>query len=145
MYLGTKRPVPTKRQLLRRVPAFAACTDRELAQIDRLVDDWAVSPGTILMREGSRGHEAFMIIDGRATVSIGDDVLTELGPGEFLGELSMVDHEPRTATVTALTEMRLLVVGPTEFDDFVAIPSVSRELTRELAQRLRRADSARST
>ena len=141
MYLGPKRPVRTKRQLLRRIPAFAACSDRELGEIDRLVDDWTVDAGTVLMREGSRGHEAFMIIDGRASVAIDGEVLTELGPGEFLGELSMVDHEPRTATVTAVTEMRLLVVGPAEFDDFVALPAVSRELTRELAQRLRRADA----
>ncbi len=141
MYLGPKRPIRTKRQLLRRIPAFAGCSDRELAEIDRLVDDWVVPAGTVLMREGSRGHEAFMIIDGRASVAILGEPMVELGPGEFLGELSMVDHEPRSATVTSLTEMRLLVVGPAEFDSFVALPAVSRELTRELAQRLRRADA----
>ena len=130
-----------KLDLLRTVPAFAGCTDRELAEAARHVDESTVPEGAVLTREGAVGHEAFLIVEGRASVTINGEVVAELSPGEFLGEMAMVDRGPRSATVVATTPMRLLVVGPQAFDEFAAQRPVARELTKGLADRLRRADA----
>lgn len=135
------RAAQSKLDVLRRVPAFAGCTDRELHEIARHVDDWTVEAGTVLTSEGSHGQEAFLIVDGRATVSVGGVVIDELGPGSFAGEMALMDHGPRSATVVAATAMHLLVIGPAAFDDFASHGVVARKLAKELASRVRRADA----
>jgi CRP-like cAMP-binding protein len=127
--------------LLRRVPAFAGSTDRQLAAAARLVDESAVPAGAVLTKEGTIGREAFIVVEGEAEVTIQGDVVTRIGPGEFLGEMALVDHGPRSATVVAQTPMVLLVVSPGAFDAFVAQQPVARALAKELAERLRRSDA----
>ena len=137
----SNRSSRAKLDLLRRVPAFAGCNDKELAEAARHVDEWAVAAGTALTREGAVGHEAFVIIDGTADVLINGEAVAELGPGQFVGEMAMLDRRPRSATVVARTDMRLLLIGPAAFDEFASLRAVSRELTKELADRLRQADA----
>lgn len=138
---SSNRSSRAKLALLRQVPALAGCTDKELAEAARHVDDWAVSAGTTLTSEGAVGHEAFVIVEGTAAVVIHGETVAELGPGEFVGEMAMLDRRPRSATVVAQTDMTLLLIGPAAFDDFASLRPVSRELTKELADRLRRADA----
>jgi CRP/FNR family cyclic AMP-dependent transcriptional regulator len=107
-----KRASKAKLDLLRKLPALAGCSDKELAEVARQVDDWSVTAGTTLTKEGEIGREAFLIVDGRADVVIRGEKVAELGPGEFIGEMSMVDHQPRTATVVAQTPMMLLPSAP---------------------------------
>ena len=113
-----------------------------LEQIARHVDDWTLEAGASLTRQGSAGHEAFVIIEGQATVRVGGAPVAVLGPGEIVGEMSMLDHQPRSASVQADTPMRVLVIGPESFDEFASLRPVARQLTKELAERLRRADNA---
>ena len=138
---SSNRSSRSKLDLLRRVPAFAGCNDKELAEAARHVDDWSVTAGTTLTREGTVGHEAFVIIEGTADVMINGESVAELGPGQFVGEMAMLDRRPRSATVVAKTDMRLFLIGPAAFDEFASLRTVARELTKELAERLRRADA----
>ena len=98
--------------LLRTVPSLAGQPDKELAQMAPFVDEASVEAGFVLMREGTTGREAFLVVEGRADVSIAGRSVAQVGPGELLGEMALLDHSPRSATVTALTPMKLLVMDP---------------------------------
>ena len=126
---------------LAEVPLFAACTRRDLQKIARASDEIQVKAGRNLVDEGRPGHEFFLILDGRATVRRGNKKVAELGPGQYFGELSLLDRGPRTASVTADTDMELLVLGQREFlgvlDD---VPGLAYKILRIMAGRLREAD-----
>jgi len=139
--IPSNRSSRSKLDMLRKVPAFAGCSDKELSEAARHVDEWEVAAGTALTREGTVGHEAFVIIEGEAAVMINGESVADLGPGQFVGEMAMLDRRPRSATVVAQTDMRLLLIGPSAFDEFASLRAVARELTKELADRLRRADA----
>lgn len=126
---------------LRAIPLFEALSDKELAEIDRLVDEIEVPAGETLIREGSSGaHESFVVVSGEADVLIGGKVVAALGPGAFFGEMALIDHRPRSATIIAKTDMRLLIVGPEAFGEFLAQPAVAKAALRGLVSRLRTAD-----
>jgi CRP-like cAMP-binding protein len=95
---------------LKDVPFFASLSKRELNAVAQNVDELDVSQGKVLAREGEFGHEFFVVVDGTAEVVRGDAHLAELGPGDFFGEMALLGEERRTATVTATTAMRVLVM-----------------------------------
>jgi len=95
---------------LKEVPFFSTLSKRELTVVAQQIDEIDVAPGRVLAREGDLGHEFFVIVDGTADVTRGDARLAELGPGDFFGEMALVDEERRTATVTATSPMRVLVM-----------------------------------
>jgi len=128
--------------LLRRVPGLAGYADRQLAQLAPLVDEATAEPGSILVQEGKPGRQTFLIVEGQADVTLRGQYLERLGPGDFVGEMALLDHSPRSATVTAATPMRLLVMDPSGFASLVSQPSVSRRIATDLAGRLRRAEGA---
>jgi len=128
--------------LLRRVPGLAGYADRQLAQLAPLVDEASAEPGAILVQEGKPGRQTFLIIEGQADVTLRGQYLERLGPGDFVGEMALLDHSPRSATVTAATPMRLLVMDPSSFASLISQPSVSRRIATDLAGRLRRAEGA---
>ena len=100
---------------LRDVPFFKGLSKRELATIAQQIDEVDVEAGAVIAREGDFGHEFFVIIDGTAEVLRGDAPIAELGPGEFFGEMALLDEERRTATVKAISPMRLLVMTRSSF------------------------------
>lgn len=128
--------------LLRGVPALAGQADKELAQLAPLVDAVEFEAGQILMREGAAGGEAFLIVEGRAAVAIGGREVSSVGPGDLVGEMALLDHSPRSATVTATTRMRLLVMTPGAFASILRQPTAGWRMAAELAARLRRAEGA---
>lgn len=132
----------TRKDALRSIPLFAACSDRELAEVDRLVDEVQATEGDILIREGRFGQESFVILEGEAGVTKRGEFLARLGVGDFFGELSALDHKARTATVTALTPMRLLVVHARNLLAVLEQGSAAATMLRTMAQRLREADLA---
>jgi CRP/FNR family transcriptional regulator, cyclic AMP receptor protein len=131
----------SKRDALRLLPALRGLDDRELAKLARLVDEVTVEAGKTLITEGDVGREAFVIAEGTARVTIGGEIVCELGPGEIVGEMAMFEHRPRTASVVAATPMRLLAVGPADFYAFAGLPPVARAVTSTLVSRLRAADT----
>ena len=100
---------------LRDVPFFNQLSKRELAMVAQQTDEVDIEAGSVLAREGDFGHEFFVIIDGTAEVLRGDEVIAELGPGEFFGEMALLDEERRMATVKAISAMRVLVMTRTSF------------------------------
>jgi len=129
-------------QVLLKVPMFQACTKRELAMVSRLAEDCRFKPGEILVKEGDRGQEFFVVVEGKAEVSRGGKKVAVLGPGDFFGELALLDPAPRDATVTALTPMEAVVLGRREFTGLLAeVPPITTRLLVGMARRLREADT----
>jgi CRP-like cAMP-binding protein len=130
-----------KLELLRDVPLFSDLNSRDLAELGGLVDEVDVSAGKVLCQEGSRGDEFFVIVDGNVRVERQGRELAVLGPGQFLGEVALVDEGPRTATATATTDGHLLVIGHREFHSLMdRFPSIETCVLRSLARRVRELD-----
>jgi CRP-like cAMP-binding protein len=126
---------------LAQVPLFSACSRKDLQQVAKRAEDVTVEPGKVLVSEGSAGHEFFVIVDGTAKVTRHGQTVATVGPGQFFGDLALLDHAPRNATVTAETPMELVVLGQREFSGLIDdVPGFAAKLLAGLAQRLRAAD-----
>lgn len=126
---------------LRRVPGMEEAPDKALAPLVPLIDIVEVEAGRTLARQGTRGREACIVLEGRGEILIDDELIATVGPGDFVGEMAMLDHGPRTATVRAETPMRMLVIGPQAFAAFAEHPGAGRAMAIQLSQRLRRAEA----
>lgn len=132
-----------KAQLIGGVSLFAGLNQREAVRVASLVDELHVDAGNVLCAEGRPGGEFFVVAAGRAEATLRGDHLAYLGPGAFFGEMSLLDHGPRSATVTAVTPMHLLVLDARSFLGLISEhPGVARKVMRALAERLRESESA---
>ena len=110
--MSKRRGVPQSRlELLRHVPLFEGLSDKVLTRIDSMTVETTLSPGHELTRQGEPSDQAFVIVEGSAEVRINDAVVGEALPGELVGELGVLDNAVRSATVTATTPMRVLVMN----------------------------------
>jgi CRP/FNR family transcriptional regulator, cyclic AMP receptor protein len=138
---GTRKGRDAKLELLGNVRLFSTCNKRELARIASLVDEIEAPKGKVLVRQGDTGQECFVIAEGRAKATMRGKGTAMLGPGSFFGEMSLLDQGPRSATISAETDMRLLVLGSREFSALVnEVPVVAVRIMRGLAERLRDAE-----
>jgi CRP-like cAMP-binding protein len=127
----------TKVEALRRAPLFEGLSRKELLQLARMSDDLEVPPGKVLCKEGDAGREFFVIVDGKAEVMRKGKRVATRGPGEFVGEIALLEQTPRMATVTAKTPLRLFVLTRRDFRHLVEQnPSVERKVLRALARRV---------
>ncbi len=127
----------TKVRALKQSPLFEGLSRKQLAHLARLTDDLDVPAGTVLCRQGARGQEFFVIIDGEATVTRGAKAVATVGSGDFFGEIALLEHVRRTATVTAATPLRFFVVSDRAFRSLLETdPSIERKVLRALARRL---------
>ena len=127
-----------KVEQLRKIPLFDHCSKRELAGLAALVDELELPEGQTLAREGERGKEFLVLADGIADVASDGEVVNRLGPGDFFGEISLLEGGPRTATVSAATEIRLLALTAWVFQRIVAQnPKIASKMLKVMAQRLR--------
>lgn len=134
-----------KVDLLRQVSLFRACSDKELANIASICDVVHSKEGEVLCQEGKVGGEFFVIADGKAEVTLKKKHLATVGAGSFFGEMSLLDHGPRAATVTAASDMTLLVLDPRQFDSLLKeTPSVAYKVMKTLAERLREVEKTSS-
>jgi CRP-like cAMP-binding protein len=130
--------VPISRlELLRGVPMFADLPADLLARVDSLVHEITVDAGATLMHEHDIGREAFIIAEGLAEVIVGNELVAVLGPGEIVGEMSLLDNEPRSATVVARTSLRILVMDPRQFTALFSDPHAAQWIAVNLSHRLR--------
>jgi CRP-like cAMP-binding protein len=120
------------------IELFRDCTRSELDRVSTLTTALLVREGRILCREGSVGWEAFVIVEGEASVEIEGARVATLGPSDVFGEMALLDGGPRVATVTALTPMKLLVLNRSEFPSMLAAaPMVAKRILAAISRRLR--------
>ena len=123
---------------LRKVPLFEACNDKQLEFIATRVDEVDVPAGKTLTEQGRSGGEFFVILSGQAGVKRGGTSVASLGPGDYFGEIALLDNGERTATVTAASPMRLLVLSPGQFQDVLyQDPAIAISLLHTVVRRLR--------
>ena len=126
---------------LGQLPPFRGCGGRQLRDVTRWVTAHRTLAGTVLMDEGRVGREVVVIASGRALVRKAGQPIAELGAGDICGEMAVLDHGVRTASVVAETDLDLFVMSAQEFRTVLAVcPSVERHVTQTLSARLRRAD-----
>jgi CRP/FNR family cyclic AMP-dependent transcriptional regulator len=122
---------------LKALSLFENLSRRQLIEVARLTDDLEVSDGTVLCKEGSRGDQFFVIIDGEAAVTRRGEQLATLRSGDFFGEIAVIEPVRRTATVTAVTPLRFFVVTERAFASLLDTnPEIERKVLRTLARRL---------
>lgn len=125
------------------VPLFSGCSKRELQTISRAVKPIEHEAGTVIAREGEPGIGLFVIADGQAEVTIGGKKKATLGPHDFFGEIALLDGGPRTATVTAKTDIKLLGLTEWVFRGLMQEhPSIAIKTLEAMAGRLRSATKA---
>ncbi len=124
------------------VSLFSACSKKELQAVARASDEIDLPAGRTLCEQGTIGREAFVIVDGTAEVRRNKKKVATLGPGSCVGELALLDHGPRTASVVAATDLKVLVIGAREFAGIVDdIPTIAHKLMRSLAAKVRELDT----
>ena len=124
------------------VPLFSACSKKELQAVSRATDEISLPAGKTLCEQGAIGREAFVIVSGSAEVRRNKRKVATIGAGSCVGELALLDHKPRTATVIAATDLTVLVIGAREFAGIVdEIPSIAHKLMKSLAIKVRELDA----
>ena len=127
-----------KMELIRQVPLFSECSKRELGAIATLTTLIDMPAGQRLVTEGERGREFMVLVDGAVDVRRGNRKLASLGSGDFFGEIALISDGPRTASVTATSPVRLLVLTRSAFRSLMdEMPSIQIKVLRALAERLR--------
>ena len=132
-----------KQQLesLRGVTLFSACTNKELEKVAKATDKITMTAGTMVMDQGQMGREAFVVVAGNVIVRRNGRQVATLGAGNVVGEMSLLDKGPRTATVVCETDCTLIVIDQRRFLAVVdSIPAISHKLLASLAGRIRELD-----
>ena len=129
---------------LEEVPLFQGCSRRQLRHIARIAETFDAPPGMPLARVGEAGNQFFLILDGNARVDVSPEKHVSLRPGDFFGEMSLLDGEPRSATVVAETPMRVLVISRRNFSTLLGeVPGLIQNILVVLCKRVREAEAAR--
>ncbi len=143
MPLKSRRGSDRKVELLSKVSLFSECNAKELSKIAALADEIEVDKGAVLTKEGMPGRECFVVSEGKATARLRGKKLASYAPGDVFGEMSLLDNEPRSATITADSDMVLFVVDSRSFWGLCEeAPQVARKLMKAISQRLRRVEKA---
>jgi CRP/FNR family cyclic AMP-dependent transcriptional regulator len=127
-------------EFLEAVPLFTGLSKADLTKVARITEQVAVPEGTVLAEEGGPGNAFYLLVTGRAAVRRKGRKIAEMGPGDFFGEVALLDAGPRSATVVTLEAAELFVIHPKDFAGLIGVPSVARKLLAGLAARLRAAD-----
>ncbi|MEX0846680.1 MAG: cyclic nucleotide-binding domain-containing protein [Ilumatobacteraceae bacterium] len=126
---------------LRNVPLFQSCSQKDLEKIARAGDEVTMPAGSLIVDQGQTGREAFVILAGSVTVRRNGKKISSVGPGNIVGELSLLDHGPRTATVICDTDCTFLLLDQRRFlgviDD---VPAIGHKLLASLASKIRELD-----
>jgi CRP/FNR family transcriptional regulator, cyclic AMP receptor protein len=135
-------PAGTYKVDLSKIWLFSSCSNKELNTVRNNLEAEMAKPGKVLCQQGEIGREFYLIVAGKASVRRNNRKTATIGPGDYFGELSLLDRQPRSATVIAETDMELLVLGHRQFDSVLdAVPSLSRKLLATMATRLRESDA----
>jgi len=126
-----------KVELIRTIPLFAECTAQELARVASIADEIDLREGRWLTTEHAPGQEFVVLVEGHAEVRRGDEVINTIGAGEFVGEISLMTGQPRTATVVATTPVHALVIEGHAFQNLIAeAPDIRAKIERVAAEHM---------
>jgi len=129
-------------ELLARVPLFEGLSKKQLSRVPSLMTSLELPSGKVLARQGEAGHEFVILLEGEVEVVRDDKVIAVRGPGDYIGEIALLDNRPRTATVTAKTNVVVEVLNRVEFASLLAnTPEISSQIMATMAQRLAELDS----
>lgn len=141
MMKRTMAPVlDEKVDLLRAIPGLGDSRTAARVRLAPLVDDVSFAAGATLVREGSYGAQVFVLVDGHADVVAGGEHLATVERGDYVGEVAVLDHGVRTASVVAITPVRALAMDPRSFAAMLREPHVASKLAAQLARRVRTQD-----
>jgi CRP/FNR family transcriptional regulator, cyclic AMP receptor protein len=125
-----------KAELIGSIPLFGGCSKKELAAVASIADEIDLAEGATLVRQGDRGREAFVIVEGTTRVTRNGRKVTDLGAGDVVGEMALVTDLPRNATVTATSAVHLLVVTERAFRRLMRdMPALAITVLRTVARR----------
>jgi CRP/FNR family cyclic AMP-dependent transcriptional regulator len=142
-FFGGRVSQDDKIDRLEDVAMLAGCSRRQLRAIARISEVIEVAEGTVLARSGEPGQEFFLILDGTARVEVSARKRSRLQPGQYFGEMSLLDGGPRSATVVADTPLRLLVIKRGDFATLLReAPELTQSLLATLSRRVRVAESS---
>lgn len=131
----------TKVQHLSAVSLFEGCSKKELEKVASAGDEIRMTAGSVIVDQGQTGREAFVVLNGKVEVRRSNRKIADLGPGAVVGELSLLDHGPRTATVLCTTDCELLVIDQRHFRGVLEeVPTMAVKLLATLAGRIRDLD-----
>jgi CRP-like cAMP-binding protein len=126
-----------KIELLKRVPLFSRLDKKALQDVAHIADQLDLPAGKEMATEGDRGREFFVLLDGEADVTKGGQHINTMKKGDFFGEIALVTKMPRTATVTATSDVDVLVITEREFDALLKrSPEIGRSVAEALAERV---------
>ena len=142
-FTGKAIPQTVRLEALGHVGLFKGVSKRSLVRIDQLSEVRPAYPGDVIVKQGEPGNDMMVVLEGRASVTRGNRKLNELSVGQVFGEMSLLDNQPRGATVTALEPMRMLVIHGPEFRKLMnKVPGLTDALLATLCERLREAHAA---
>ena len=126
---------------LAKVELFDGFTKAELARVAELVEEVDAEAGAVLVEQGKPGTEAYIVMSGEAVFEVAGEKKGSVGPGEPIGEMSLIDNRPRVGTVRAVTPMKLLVLDATQFRKLLdEMPKANRAVRAKLTDRIRKLD-----
>ena len=130
-----------KIEIFKKVPLFSVLHGRNLKEIVNIADEIQVKAGRFMVQEGRGGWHFYLIAEGQARVEKNGKKMRTLGPGEFFGEISLIDREPRTASVIAESDMTVLAVSSQYFAHLLeTVPGLHKDMLIALCKYIRRAD-----
>ena len=130
-------------ELLARIPLFANLPKKDLRALAKVAHDMSYAPGTRLTTQDEAGSTFFVVVEGEADVSLGGKARWRLGPGDYFGEMAIIDRSPRSADVTAASKLRCMVFTQWEFRPFLKEhPDVAWAMLEVLVRRLREVEKA---
>jgi len=130
---------------LKAVPLFSHCTGKQIDFIATQVEDMDFPAGRVLCTEGKSGSDFFILLAGAADVTRKGRKIAKMAPGDFFGEIALVDGGPRTATVTTSAPSRCLVLGPRQFQNVLHQDTdIAHSIMKALTKRVREAGAAKA-
>jgi CRP/FNR family transcriptional regulator, cyclic AMP receptor protein len=129
--------VHDKRKRLEGIELFKHCTPADLEALAAITEERALPIGHVLCDQGRVAQDCYIVVDGQADVTIGGRHVAAIGPGESVGEMGLLDHLPRSATVTATTPMQVYVIEAKPFEQVLQSSGVARALLVLLSRRIR--------
>jgi CRP-like cAMP-binding protein len=126
-----------KVKLIQNVPLFSRLSKKGLEEVARIADELDLPSGKEMATQGDRGREFFVLLEGTADVTKGDQRINQMKKGDFFGEIALVTKMPRTATVTATTDVRVLVINERDFTSLIKnSPEIAQSVAEALAERI---------